>query len=327
MSINVHPISPDSPIVQEAVAWMVKLQSGVANVDDLTNCEQWRKQNPLHEQAWQQLERLSGSFKAIPSAVAHATLDHPSANQQFNSRRLALKSMVLLAGTGALAYSGYQFAPWQQVLADYGTNVGEQRKVMLADGSEILLNTDSAVDIHFDGHQRLVKLLKGEVLITTGHQDNARRPFSVQTAQGNLRALGTRFLVRQQDKATLVAVYESAVEVRPKSTQTPTRVEANQQLTFTSQQASRIAPADLDLSAWVDGVIVAKDTRLADFVKELDRYRSGKIMCDSSTAELLISGVFPISDPERVLETIQRTLPIKAETRMGYWTTLTTATQ
>lgn len=328
MTTNTQPLAtdpllaPDSLIVQEAIAWMVKLQSGLANTEDFTHCEQWRLSNPLHEQAWQQLQSLSGNLKAIPSSLAHAALHQSPANHALQSRRMALKSILLLAGTGALTYSGYQFAPWQQALADYGTSVGEQRKIMLADGTAVMLNTDTAVNIYFDENQRLIELLKGEVLITTGHQKDDNRPFSINTAQGNIRALGTRFLVLQQKNSTLVAVYESAVEARPKSALSPTRVEANQQLTFTNTQTSAPTPANVDLAAWTDGVIVAKNTRLADFTNELDRYRTGIIMCDSQAAELLISGVFPISDTDRVLETLQRTLPIKAETHMRYWTTL-----
>lgn len=326
MNSKSNPLTPDSLIVQEAIAWMVKLQSGIASIDDLSNCEQWRQQNPLHEQAWRQLESLSSNFKTIPSLVAHAALEQPAANLHFNNRRLALKSLLMLVGAGSLAYSGYQYAPWQQMVADYSTEVGKQSTVKLADGSSLLMNTDSAIDIHFDDQQRLVKLLKGEVLITTGHQLGEHRPFSIQTAQGNVRALGTRFLVRQQESSTLVAVYESAVEVRTKIAQMTTRVDTNQQLTFTDLQASNIVQADQDLTAWADGVIVARNMRLADFANEIDRYRTGKILCDSSAAELLISGVFPIHDPARVLETLQRTLPIQVETRMFYWTMLTAIT-
>lgn len=314
--------SPDSATVQEAIKWMVIMQSGIASSEDLSNCERWLKQSPLHEAAWQQLESLSGGFKTIPKALAHATLDNASTYHQLQSRRLVLKSILLLAGTGAIAFGGYQFAPWQQLIADYGTNVGEQRKVMLADGTALLLNTDSAVDIRFDTQQRLVKLLKGEVLITTGHLDGEYRPFSIQTAHGNVRALGTRFLVHQQENATLVAVYEKAVEVRPNTTTMAIRLDVDQQLTFSASQASPIVQADQDISAWSDGVIVAKNTRLADFAKELDRYRSGKIICDASVADLMISGVFPINDPDRVIVSLERTLPIVAEKRMRYWTTL-----
>ena len=208
-------------------------------------------------------------------------------------------------------------------MADHGTAVGERRTVMLADGTQLQLNTDSAVDIHFDGKQRIAKLLKGEILITTGHEDvSPARPFSVETAQGNIRALGTQCLVRQQTGATLVAVYEGAVEVRPDDALRNTRINSGQQLTFSESEPGGIVSADPDVTAWSDGVIVAKNMRLADFVAELDRYHSGKIMCDPSVAGLTISGVFPLEDTSRVIATLEATLPVMSETRGRYWTTL-----
>ncbi|WP_020182113.1 FecR domain-containing protein [Methylotenera sp. 1P/1] len=319
---NTSQISTESTIVQEAVKWMVTLQSGIASEDDLLNCEKWRKQSQTHEETWQQLVGLSGNLKSIPKALAHATLDNSEVNRKLQSRRLVLKSVLLLAGSGTLAYSGYQFTPWQQMIADHGTAVGEQRKIMLADGTELHLNTDSAVDIHFDAQQRQIKLLKGEVLITTGHQSYDHRPFSIQTTHGNVRALGTRFLVHQQENTTFVAVYESAVEVRPIASNKATRLKVGEQLSFDTSQAYGIMQADQDLSAWSDGVIVAKELRLADFAKELDRYRSGKIICNASVVNLKISGVFPINDPDRVIKTLENTLPIVAEKRMHFWITL-----
>lgn len=323
MFTNNHHESINPKIVQEAIEWMVKLQSGVAKNDDFVNCKQWRKQNPLHDQAWQQLESLSDNFKTVPSALAHATLDDSNINRKLYSRRAALKSIALMVGVGTIAMTSYKYAPWQPLVADYSTGVGEQRTVLLADGTQIMMNTNSAVDVQFNKHQRLVKLLKGEILVTTGHQDALlQQPFSVQTAQGNVQALGTRFIVRQEENTTLVAVYEGLVEVRPENSPRATRLGVNQQLSFTSFITNPVSPMNTDLSAWIDGVIVATNMRLADFANELDRYRQGNIVCDASAADILISGVFPLNAPDTVIATLEQTLPITAETHMRYWTVL-----
>lgn len=309
-------------IVQQAIEWMVKLQSGTVTSGDIAECELWQSQSSQHEQAWQQLESLRGRFSTLPNSLAHATLDKALPNNILQSRRTALKSIAILVSAGTLSLSGYQFAPWQQMVADYGTKVGEQRTIMLTDGTQMMLNTDSAVDIHFDDQQRLLKLLKGEVLIITGHNASELRPFSVQTAQGNVRALGTRFIVRQQESTTFAAVYQASIAVHPDHAMQTTQLKAGQQITFSAVQTDAISQADPNLSAWSDGVIVASNMRLIDFASELDRYRSGKIICDASTADLKISGVFPINSPDHVIALLEQTLPIRAETRMRYWTVL-----
>lgn len=309
-------------IVQQAIEWMVKLQSGTLSSDDIAECELWQSQSSQHKQAWQQVESLSGHFRTLPNSLAHAALDKALPSNKLQSRRAVLKSIGVLACAGALSLTGYQFTPWQQMVADYGTQVGEQRTIMLTDGTQMMLNTDSAVDIYFDDKKRLLKLLKGEVLIVTGHHASEHRPFSVQTAQGNVRALGTRFIVRQQESTTFTAVYQGSIAVHPDRAVQTTQLKAGQQITFSAVQADTISQANPDLSAWSDGVIVASNMRLIDFVNELDRYRSGKIICDASTAGLMISGVFPINNPNHVITLLEQTLPVRAETSMRYWTVL-----
>ncbi|WP_052185151.1 FecR domain-containing protein [Methylotenera versatilis] len=324
-SAAIHP-----KIVQEAINWMVKLQSGIASSQDLEGCNDWRGENPQHEAAWQQLQSLTYNLKAVPSNLAHATLEQDglvklrvNVDKKLQDRRSALKSIAVLAGVGTFAFSGYRFAPWQQMLADHATGVGEQRTVMLADGSRMMLNTNSAVNIYYDRNQRLIELVKGEVLITTAHESAALyRPLSVQTAQGNVRAMGTHFLVRQQENTTLAAVYEGALEVRPKNAALAIHLNAGQQLIFSANQTGKVTPADPNLNAWSDGVLIANNMRLADFVEELDRYWQGKITCDESAKNITISGVFPLKDTDKVIETLQQTLPIDAVTRMRYWTVL-----
>lgn len=302
---------------------MVKLQSDTADAAVAQLCDAWRKENSLHEQAWVQLQAINGSIHALPKEIARATLKENSANRSHQGRRTALKSIALVFGAGSISLAGYRYSPWQQWVADQSTAVGEQRNIMLADGTKLILNTDSAVDIQFTDEHRLVKLLKGEILISTGHKDSANyRPFSVQTGEGTIQALGTQFLVRQHASATQVAVFEGAVKVQPDDATQTTRVDAGQQLYFSTLKTEAIIPADPDISAWADGVLVAKNTRLADFVAELDRYHNGKILCDNSASDLTISGVFPLKDSMRVIVTLQETLPITAQFRTRYWVTL-----
>lgn len=310
-------------IIQDAIVWMVRLQSGEADQQTQQHCRHWREQNPAHEQAWQELERLNQRIRTLPAALTHSTLNDGAARQRQFNRRMALKSIAIFVGVGMLAMAGRKVLPWQQMLADYSTGIGERKHIMLADGTGIHLNTDTALDVDFDDRQRLVRLRQGEVLITTGGDTVAHyRPFIVETAEGRSRALGTRFRVRQESDATLVGVYESAVEVTPEHATQPTRIAAGQQLRFTARQVGAPLPADPDAVAWIEGAIVAKQTRLDDFARELDRHRPGKLKCDSAIAHLKISGVFPLDDTDRILAALENTLPIKVERHTDYWVTL-----
>jgi transmembrane sensor len=180
--------------VEQAIAWRVRLASGTCAADELAACHYWRAQHPDNELAWQRLDALGGRFAAIPSGIGHAALDGARHDPQ---RRRALKALAVLVaagGGGVLATHNSGMQPW---LADLRTGVGERRKITLPDGGSLHLNASTAVDIQYTGEQRLVRLYSGEIFVETA-ADPKRRLFWVDTSRGRLRALGTRFLVRER---------------------------------------------------------------------------------------------------------------------------------
>ncbi|MCY1481309.1 Protein FecR [compost metagenome] len=307
-------------VVEQAIAWRVRLASGTCAADDYAACQQWRGQHPDHESAWQRLEALGGRFAAVPAALGHATLEGAGHDPQ---RRRALKALAVLVAAGGAGALGVQGGGWQPWFADLRTGVGERRQLRLPDGGRLHLNAGSAVDIDYGRERRLVRLLQGEILVETA-ADAQRRPFLVSTGEGLLRALGTRFLVREQAGQCQVAVYAGAVEVQPR--QGPSRViEAGWQTRFGATAVAATEALEAERGSWVDGVLVAREMRLADFVAEFDRQRHGLLRCDPAVAELRISGVFPLDDSERALAAVARTLPVRVVYRTRWWVTLQAA--
>jgi len=138
-------------------------------------------------QAWQQLQM---QHEHLPPA-AHASLLR--ACVQANApRRHAVKTLALLLACGASLYAFERRSPWRGWTADYRTTVNQRRVVTLADGTQLTLNTNSAVNIAYSGAQRRIQLLAGEIFIATG-KDAAQRPFFVGTPHGRLQALGAHF--------------------------------------------------------------------------------------------------------------------------------------
>ena len=88
---------------------------------------------------------------------------------------------------------------------------------------------------------------------------------------------------------------------------------------FTATQIMPIEPTSTDTAAWTQGMLVASNMRLADFLSELGRYRDGYLRCDPSIADFRLSGTYPLSDTDRVLNTLASTLPVELEyiTRIG----------
>lgn len=305
-------------VIEEAISWMVKLQAGNVEETTVQECLRWRASSTMHEQAWQQLQAINQQIVELPKSLTQEVL-----NRDQIDRRAVLKSALLVVGVGAISATGYRYSPWQQWMADYGTAVGEQSTIQLADGTQVMLNTDSAIDIAYTSSERRILLLKGEIYITSGHNKSSLyRPLIVQTNHGDVLALGTRFVVQQKGDSAWVSVMESAVEVSPLNA-SKQHVRAGESIQFDSNTLDSVQTANPNDIAWIDGVLVAKNMRLDAFVDKLDRYFKGKIRCDESVSNLAISGVFPINDVPRTIEFIQNTLPVRAAYRTRYWITLT----
>ncbi len=316
-----NPTRPrgDDPVVLQAADWLVKLHAGEMDEAGHRALHAWRAQAPEHERAWQAADELARTFGRVPTGLGVPTLE--SARRL--RRRVLLRSTVLLA-TGAPA-AWLAWRTWGvELAAEYRTAVGERRGFVLADGTRLLLDTGSAADVVFDERERLVLLRAGRILVETGHATGLpARPFFVQTAQGRVRALGTRFTVRGGDERTRVAVLEHAVEIAPRATDaTRVVVRAGREVDFTRDAAGTPRAIAAGADAWSQGALVADRQRLEDFLAELSRYRPGVLHCAPEVANLRISGVFQVADTDQVLATLAQTLPVQVRTRTRYWVTV-----
>ena len=307
----------------EASDWLTVLMSGEATEEDRQRWQQWRRSHPDNERAWQHIENFTARLKGLNPAAACAAL---SASSPAPARRKAMRALLWLGAAGVTGMLASRTQVWQQSVADLRTGTGEQRSVTLDDGTRITLNTASAVDVRFDGQRRLVRLVAGEVMIVTGHADPHSPPFMVDTAEGRIRALGTRFTVRQDSGRTRVAVLESAVEITPLAAPgSPQLLRAGERTSFGAGDIGASMPVDEQTSAWSLGQIIADDMRLGDFLDELGRYRPGIVRCEPAVAGLRLSGVFPLGDTDRILAMLPSVLPVQVRLRTRYWATVEAA--
>lgn len=304
-----------------AARWYAQLEDG--GVEESLAWQEWRSASPVNEWAWLRVEALCSRLRQIPGPLSAATLNIAAtqAGEPVLSRRAVLKGMASMAVAG---WIGYELAPWDNLTADYVAGDTATRAATLADGTQIVLDVNSSVRVAFDAGQRRLTLLAGEILVQTAPDPSpVYRPFIVQTAQGSVRALGTRFSVRQQGDATRVVVLEHEVEVTPvDQVRMPRRLQAGQHAWFTTAAVEATAPADERMVAWTAGNLAISDWSLAQFTAELARYRSGWLRCHPAIADLRISGSFPLRDTDAALRAVERALPVVARYRSSYWVTL-----
>lgn len=315
--MNSSKINPQ--ILGEAADWLVQLHSGTATPHDHQAIEQWRNRSAEHAQAWQRAEGLLGELRGVPSNLAVQTLQRAS-RQQGLSRRQTVTRLGLLLIAGPVVIASQQL-PWQQWTADQRTAVGEQKNLQLPDGSQLLLNTDSAVNIAFNAAERRVLLLNGEVLINTAG-DPAARPFILETPQGTARALGTKFCVRSDNAQSLVSVFEGRVQVTPRLLPQSTTINAGERQRWRLDRIDASEPFDIRAMAWDKGMLLASNMRLDELLGELGRYRPGVMRCHPDVAGLRVSGAFSLRDTDASLKLLGDTLPVSVSRMTRYWLTV-----
>lgn len=296
-------------LLQQAADWLVRLDHGPLADDERQAFQVWYQSSPEHERVWQAACQLNQDFERVPAGLAAPVLARPRVG-----RRAVLKA---LAGFGVVLPLGYAVRERHLWLADYRSDIGEQRTLVLDDGSTLILNTATALDVQFDERQRQIRLYQGEVFVATG--PDAVRPLSVVTDQGRVRALGTEFSVRCLADADQVCVAKDRVVVEPASGAEPALLGDGQRCLFTASRAGQVEALAPDALAWRRGELIVDRWPLRAFLAELARYRPGLLRCDDAVANLEVSGVFLTDKSDQALEVLEAAFDLQVTRVTPYW--------
>ena len=301
------------PVTEQAIDWMVKLRAGTPDARLQERFTAGLLMDRAHRQAWDTLqERLGDTFKPF------RTLDQRLPGQAGEARQVLLKPQASrrdalrviaglgLLGGGLLLDSKTQLG--ESLLADLHTARGQRQNFNLADGSRLSLNAESAVDLRFNDRQRLVILRRGELVIDVA--PDANRPLIVRTAEGEIRALGTRFLVAQEADASRLVVLQHSVEAR--LFDGTTRVVKEGQAALLSTRNVTLASDDeRGRAEWLNGRLNVLDESLEQVIDALRPYSRGFVRVAPEVRGLRVQGVFPLDAPDRTLDALAETLPIR----------------
>jgi transmembrane sensor len=239
-----------------------------------------------------------------------------SARSSGGRREAAWRWIIASAVAGAVAVAAVLVLYWRGE-NEYGTNVGEQRLVVLEDGSRVLLNTDTQLRVEFASAQRTVEVSSGEAFFEVSK--DPRRPFVVRIAGSEVVAVGTAFSVRYAPAPHAadeleVTLVEGQVKVRPAGGKAgdaiapaqPVLMKAGDRLLLDRQSGhavsrvvARLDRPDIErVLAWKRDETVFDDTPLADAVAEMNRYnRTPIVLLDGlESAGLRVSGLYHTSD-------------------------------
>ncbi|MBK4989193.1 FecR domain-containing protein [Pseudomonas sp. S36] len=308
-------------VVDQAIDWSVRITYSQPDASTRQAFQHWLAAAETHRQAWARMQSLGGHFEAVPASLTRLTLQKlPEARLQ---RRQMLKLLSLLGAVGVTAWATQSTKPWQRLLADYTTQVGEHGHWTLADGSLLELNTDSAVRVRFDGDARVVELLRGELYLVSGKDPVAsrHRPLRVLTSMGQFEALGTRFTVRLYDHACRLGVTEGAVRMQPQAGEGAV-AQVGEVWDLSRNGVQRQAGMAAQAVSWTDDLLVARGMPLADVLAELSRYRAGYLGCEPGIAQRPISGNFNVRNIDATLAFLANAHGLRLHSLTRYWVRL-----
>lgn len=306
---------PDPVLLEQAADWALARQQGPLDAAGQQQLEQWCRQSPAHAEAWRRAQAVLGLFEPLPASLARPALQALGGQRRRRRSHLGLLGgLGLLALAAPVAWLAWRSRPEAAAVLALSTAVGERRSHELPDGSRLTLNTGSAVRVEFDDRLRRVRLLAGEVLIgTRPDRASPARPFVVSTPVGEVQALGTRFSVRLLDAGRVrVGVHQHAVLVRPRSA-LPRRLQAGQGLDFAADGFASLRALDDSATLWQQGMLLAREMRLAEVVAELARHRAGGLACAPEVAELRVTGALSLDRPDDGVALLLQTLPLRLD--------------
>ncbi|MBJ7440288.1 MAG: FecR domain-containing protein [Sphingopyxis sp.] len=292
----------------------MKVERGL-NPEEQKSLDHWLEQDPRHlgafvraQAAWIHAERataLGTMPTGEPEQVAPPPPDDQSDNGLGLDRRLGRRR--LLAGGGALAASiaaGFFVFDRPRVIE---SGVGEVRRLTLAGGTTLTLDTDTRVDVANDSGDRKLKLARGKLFLDVSDDASALAVEAgglvLEMVEGAfaLQALNNMPLVALVTKGSLAVSQGGLFAERRDLT-----IDAGQMFTLplgANLASARIGAVDLERSAqwlaWRDGMLAFSGESLAQAVRAFDRYSPTRIVvADPELAEQKITGLFKADDPK-----------------------------
>ena len=307
----------------EAATWIARLHDERRDPDVETELRAWLGESEEHRRAF---DRMNQAWEQVGKIRLRARTDvstAPKGRPRFAPWAAPALAAVLVLVVITSAY-------WRDNALT--TAVGQQRVRMLRDGTRVLLNTDTRIEVNYDEHFRRVRLVRGEARFDVSKHPTW--PFLVSVGDQEIRALGTSFIVRHDNEQDLsVTLVDGRISVAPVPgngetlQQEPQVLVPGQRLVISRHHAPAVDRPELSrVTAWERGRVEFDETPLEDATAEMNRYTTTRVTVpDTEVARLRIGGVFRAGDSDEFVKIVTAAFGLRAE-RTGGDTVLSRST-
>jgi transmembrane sensor len=303
---------PSAQVRAAAATWVARLHDERRSPGLEARLRTWLDEGEEHRRAF---ARLTQVWEQADKIRMRAQRNAPAARGRRPSRIVlwatAVGTTLVLAATAGVYY-------WNDNAVT--TRIGQQEARLLPDGTRVVLNTDTRVEVNYDEHARRVRLIRGEARFDVAK--NPAWPFLVSVDGQEIRALGTSFIVRLDGTENLsVTLVEGRISVAPIAPhddllwQNPQVLFPGQRLVILRHHASAVDRPDLTrITAWQQGRVEFDATPLAEAASEMNRYNKSRItIADADIAQLRIGGVFHAGDSDEFVKVVTAALGLRAD--------------
>lgn len=309
-------IRDDSNTIEaRAAQWVVRRDRLGVSAELTEELERWLQEDSRHCGALLKAEAtwvLLGSAQVSQAALSPILT---SLRRPWFGSRHSRKSMLggLATAVAAGLATVFLLLPGSD---HYKTEVGEIRRLALADRSTAAINTSSDVAVLYETERRRIKIEKGEAWFQVA-KDQAR-PFIVEVGTIRVEAVGTAFSVRRRSNGADILVTEGVVKawvIGAESKAVHVQAGSHAFVGKTATVAKAVArPSQLDRElAWRAGKIDLAGETLAEAVSEFNRYNVQQItVVDQAAAQKRFYGVFRTDDPEGFARAASTSLGVRA---------------
>ncbi|MBB3101713.1 DUF4880 domain-containing protein [Azomonas macrocytogenes] len=305
-------MSPLPAAIEQAIEWHARRSSGAFDTVDQQRFQRWLEADPGHGEAWNSLQqRLQQRLSPLSGPATRQALQAPR-----TSRRSLLRGALALGGMATCAHllsrPGMPLSGWN---ADFRTATAERQHLVLADGSRLLLNAETAIDVELSETMRSVTLIEGSLIAEAPAQE---RPFRLACRYGEARLSAGRCLLEIRDKAAHLWMLEG--ESTLYSLGEDVQLMAGQGAQLDANGLHILPASPVDPAAWSRGLLEVHDQSLKTVIERLRPYHPGVLQVAENAAELRISGVFNLDDSEKALQALADILPLRIARYLGWWT-------
>ncbi len=330
-------------INREARGWFIDIHHGENTPDIQENFKVWLAEDDEHRKSYEDICAFMQQTQAFTSdplckeKYKHLASEKIAAGQPIQKALAMLKQFFqkrVQAGQKASFKSRVFYGPialsmllflgayivFQPARRDYTyhTEIGEQKTVVLADGSTVKLNTNTRITVDFSEQNRSVILDQGQAYFIVAKE--RERPFMVHFDKGQVIAVGTEFEVYNKGPEVLVSLVEGKVRVLGLPAH-QTASQAAQKAHVEQRDIVMVADSDTDIGAqisvsaktlssviemdnsliiaWQDKKMIFRDKTLGYVIAEINRYSPRRIILEQAEmANTVISGIFPTQSDE-----------------------------